>query len=64
MSIQVFSTLFNWVVGFFAIEVYKLYILEIKPLSLVSFETIFSQSIDCLFFCNGFLCCAKACQFD
>uniref|UniRef100_A0A8D0IUA1 Uncharacterized protein n=1 Tax=Sus scrofa TaxID=9823 RepID=A0A8D0IUA1_PIG len=38
-----------------------LYILEIKPLSVASFGTIFSHSVRCLF---GFLCCAKACQFD
>uniref|UniRef100_A0A8D1JM74 Uncharacterized protein n=1 Tax=Sus scrofa TaxID=9823 RepID=A0A8D1JM74_PIG len=42
-----------------------LYILEIKPLSFASFETIFSHSVSCLFvFSNGFLCCAEACQFD
>ena len=41
-----------------------LYILQIKPSS-ASFETIFSHSIVCLFgFFYGFLCCAKACQFD
>uniref|UniRef100_A0A8D1Q090 Uncharacterized protein n=1 Tax=Sus scrofa TaxID=9823 RepID=A0A8D1Q090_PIG len=40
-----------------------LYILEIKPLSAASFETIFSHSVSCLFL-FGFLCCAKACQFD
>ena len=33
-----------------------LYILEIKPLTVTSFESIFSHSISCLF---GFLCCAK-----
>ena len=38
-----------------------LYILEIKPLSVASFETIFSLSVSCLL---GFLCCAKVCQFD
>ena len=38
-----------------------LYILEIKPLSVASFETIFSHSVSCLL---GFLCCAKARQFD
>uniref|UniRef100_A0A8D1W9W5 Uncharacterized protein n=1 Tax=Sus scrofa TaxID=9823 RepID=A0A8D1W9W5_PIG len=39
-----------------------LYILEIKPLSVALFETIFSHSIGCLFFFffNGFLCCAKS----
>uniref|UniRef100_A0A8W4FBM8 Uncharacterized protein n=1 Tax=Sus scrofa TaxID=9823 RepID=A0A8W4FBM8_PIG len=42
-----------------------LYILEIKPLSVASFETIFSHSISCPFvFFLVFLCCAKACQFD
>ena len=35
-----------------------LYNLEIKPLSVASFETIFSYSISYLFF-YGFLCCAK-----
>uniref|UniRef100_A0A8D0MSI5 Uncharacterized protein n=1 Tax=Sus scrofa TaxID=9823 RepID=A0A8D0MSI5_PIG len=38
-----------------------LHILEIKPLSVASFETIFSHSVSFLF---DFLCCAKACQFD
>uniref|UniRef100_A0A8D0Q2C6 Uncharacterized protein n=1 Tax=Sus scrofa TaxID=9823 RepID=A0A8D0Q2C6_PIG len=42
----------------------SLYILEIKPLSIASFETIFSHSVSCLFVFFGFLCCAKACQFD
>uniref|UniRef100_A0A8D0PKJ1 Uncharacterized protein n=1 Tax=Sus scrofa TaxID=9823 RepID=A0A8D0PKJ1_PIG len=45
-----------------------LHILEIKPLSVASFETIYSHSVSCLLvfvFCfYGFLCCAKACQFD
>uniref|UniRef100_A0A8D0PGP7 Uncharacterized protein n=1 Tax=Sus scrofa TaxID=9823 RepID=A0A8D0PGP7_PIG len=43
-----------------------LYILEIKPLSVATFETIFSHSIGSLFFffIYGFLCCAKTCQFD
>uniref|UniRef100_A0A8W4FF94 Uncharacterized protein n=1 Tax=Sus scrofa TaxID=9823 RepID=A0A8W4FF94_PIG len=36
-----------------------LYILEIKPLSLASFETILSHSVSCLFVFFGFLCCAK-----
>ena len=33
-----------------------LYILEIKPLLVTSFEDIFSQSIDFLFVLYGFLC--------
>jgi len=42
-----------------------LYILEIKPLSVASLDTIFSHSASCLFvFFFDFLCCAKACQFD
>ena len=42
-----------------------LYILQIKPLSVVLFETIFPHSVGCLLgFFYGFLCCAKACQFD
>ena len=41
-----------------------LYILEIKPLSVASFETFlpFCKLSFCFLF--GFLCCAKACQFD
>ena len=38
-------------------------ILEIKPFSIASFETIFSHSVGCLFVFYGFLCCAKA-KFD
>ena len=53
---------------FFAVELCNwLYILEIKPLSVASFETIFSQSVSCLFllfFFYGFLCYAKIYKFD
>uniref|UniRef100_A0A8D0VWN8 Uncharacterized protein n=1 Tax=Sus scrofa TaxID=9823 RepID=A0A8D0VWN8_PIG len=43
----------------------SLYILEVKPLSVASLETIFSRYVSCLFgFFDGFLCYAKACQFD
>uniref|UniRef100_A0A8W4F840 Uncharacterized protein n=1 Tax=Sus scrofa TaxID=9823 RepID=A0A8W4F840_PIG len=35
--------------AFFAVECISLYILEIKPLSVASFETIFSYSVSCLF---------------
>jgi len=38
-----------------------LHILEIKPLSVAFLEAIFFHSVSCLF---GFLCCAKACQFN
>uniref|UniRef100_A0A8D0P088 Uncharacterized protein n=1 Tax=Sus scrofa TaxID=9823 RepID=A0A8D0P088_PIG len=34
-----------------------LYILEVKPLSAISFETIFSHSVSCLFFFYSFICC-------
>ena len=36
--------------GFLLLSHVSLYILEIKPLSVVSFEIIFSHSIGCLFF--------------
>ena len=49
MSIQVFCPFFHWDFGFFTVELYKLCILEIKPLSVASFETMFSHSISCLF---------------
>uniref|UniRef100_A0A4X1VFY4 Uncharacterized protein n=1 Tax=Sus scrofa TaxID=9823 RepID=A0A4X1VFY4_PIG len=42
-----------------------LYILEIKPLSVASFETIFSHSVSCLFvFFLVSFAVQKACQFD
>ena len=41
-----------------------LYIVEIKLLLVAPVEIIFSHSIGRLFFFYGFLCCAKACQFD
>ena len=42
---------FNWLVGFFLLLscISCLYILEIKPLSVESFETIFSHYVSCLF---------------
>ena len=51
MSIQVFCPFFNWVVGFFAVELYKLlvYFRKSNPLSVASFETILSHSVSCLF---------------
>ena len=36
-------------VGFFDIELYELFILEIKPLSVTSSANIFSHSVGCLF---------------
>ena len=42
-----------------------LYILEIRLLSVALFAKIFSHSVGCLFiFLNGFLCCAKAFEFN
>ena len=42
-----------------------LYILEINPLSVVSFAIIFSHSEGCLFYlAYSFLCCAKAFKFN
>ena len=41
-----------------------LYILEISPLSVVSFAIIFSHSEGCLHFAYSFLCCAKAFKFN
>ena len=40
--------------------------LEIKPLLIASFTTIFSHFVSCLFivFVNGFLCSAKGSKFD
>ena len=65
MSTQVFCPFFDWV-GFFLILSCKsyLYILEIKHLSVASFETIFSHSVGFLGFFYDFLYCAKACKCD
>ena len=41
-----------------------LYMLEIKPLLVTSFANIFCHFIGCLHFVYGFLCCAKASNFD
>ena len=50
MSFQVFCPFFSWVIGFIVVESFNcLYILEIKPLSVASFETIFSLSEGYLF---------------
>uniref|UniRef100_A0A8D1PS77 Uncharacterized protein n=1 Tax=Sus scrofa TaxID=9823 RepID=A0A8D1PS77_PIG len=55
-----------WLLAFLLLSCIScLYILEVKPLSIASFKTIFSHSVSCLFvFFLVFLCCAKACQFD
>ena len=50
MSAEVFSPLFDWLVCFSGIELYELLvILEINPLSVVSFAIIFFHSEGCLF---------------
>ena len=51
MSIQVYCTFFNLVAGFFLLLSYisYLHILKIKPLSVASFETIFSHFVGFLF---------------
>ena len=49
MSILIFFPLFDWVVCFSGIQLYEWYILEINPLSVVSFATIFSHSEGCHF---------------
>ena len=42
-----------------------LYILDIDPLSVISFANIFSHSVGWIFhFVNSFLCCAKAVMFN
>ena len=51
MSIQVFCPFFHWIVGLLLLSCIScLYILEIKPLSVALFETIFSHSVGGLFF--------------
>ena len=59
----------HFLTGMFVFLILKymscLYILEISPLSIVSFAIIFSYSDGCLFnllYC--FLCCAKAFKFN
>ena len=56
MSVQVFCPFFTWIVCFLVVELGMsyLYILEMKPLLVVSFANIFSQTISSLFMV--FLC--------
>ena len=57
-----FRSLANFSIGLLAFLMLScincLYILEIKPLSFASFDSIFSHSVSCLFFYD-FLCCGK-----
>ena len=66
MSVEVFFPFFDWVVCFSGIELYELlYILEINPLSVVSFAIIFSHSEGRSFhLAYSFLYCAKAFKFN
>ena len=50
---------------FLLLSCVSLYILEVQPLSVASFEIIFSTILKVVFFfLYGFLCCGKACKFD
>ena len=49
MSVYIFPPLFDWVFVFLALSCMRLYILEINPLSVVSFAIIFSHSESFLF---------------
>ena len=47
---NVYSGLLPIFVGFFAVELYKLLVYsKIKPLTVASFQSIFSPSVSCLF---------------
>ena len=61
-----FFPLFDWVVCFLELSCMScLYILEINPLSVVSYATIFSQSGGMSFhLAYSFLGCAKAFKFN
>ena len=41
-----------------------LYMLDTNPSSTMSFSNIFSHSVGCFHFVDGFLCCAKAFKFN
>ena len=74
MFINVFCPFIDWAVGFFFLLLLScmscLYILEIKPFSIVSFASIFPHYVGCLFvfflsfFLNSFLFYAKTCKYD
>ena len=42
----------------------SLYMLDINPLTLILFEIIYSHSVNCLHFVNGFLYCVKGFKFN
>ena len=67
MSVQVFYPVFDWVVCFLVLSFMScLHILEINPLSVVSFAIIFSHSevAFSINFVYSFLCCGKAFKFN
>ena len=58
-----FRSSVHFLIGLFVLVLSCLYILEINPLSVVSFAIIFSHSEDCgltLFI----VCCVKVCKFN
>ena len=63
-----FRSFFRFLIGLFVFLVLScmscLYILEINPLSVVSFAIIFSHSKGCFHLAYSFLCCAKAFKFN
>ena len=63
-----FRSFSNYLIGLFVFLVLSfmscLYILEIYPLSVVSFAIIFSHSEGCLHLAYSFLCCAKTFMFN
>ena len=56
-------TIFNWVFAFLMLSCMNcLYILDINPLTVISFANIFSHSVGCLLFCQWFpLLCKRFC---
>ena len=64
--LQVFCPFFNWVVGFFVVEVYTLFE-YFRDQALVrcivcNYFLLFCKLSFCIFY--RFFCCAKACKFD
>ena len=63
-----FRSFSHFLIGLFVFLILSymscLYILEINPLSVVSFAIIFSHSEGCLHLAYSFLCCAKDFKFN
>ena len=64
VSVQVFCPFFNWVVFLEWSCVSSLYILEIKPMSEVSFANMFSHTVGSLYFNSVYFTRAEAFYFD